>query len=84
MVTGGIKVVGTIQPGLPPWTASSWLPLKIPLMDLLITSVSMTAVSLLEALSIARALAGSPCSRPDPAKEFLGGHATVLPNTHAW
>ncbi len=41
-------------------------------MDLLVTAASMTAVSLLEALSIARALADSPCSRPDPAKELLG------------
>ena len=72
--SGSVRVVGAIRPGLPPWTASTWLPLRIPLMDLLVTAASMTAVSLLEALSIARALADSLSSRPDPARELLGTH----------
>ena len=75
-----MSVVGALQPGLPPWTASSWLPLRIPLADLLVTAASLTAVSLLEALSIARALADSLSSRPDPARELLG--AVVVDQLH--
>lgn len=70
-----MSVVGALQPGLPRWTASSWLPLCIPLADLLVTAASLTAVSLLEALSIARALADSLSSRPEPARELLGAAA---------
>ena len=70
--------MGTIQTGLPPWTASQRLPLKVPLMDLLVTAASMTAVSLLEALSIARALADGPSSQPDPARELLGANVCLL------
>ncbi|KAK9867074.1 hypothetical protein WJX84_002332 [Apatococcus fuscideae] len=70
--SGTIRVVGPIQPGLPPWTAPAWFPLQIPVLDLLLTAASMTAVSLLEALSVARALADSLSSRPKPACELLG------------
>lgn len=71
-LSGRMRVVGVIRPGLPPWTFPSWLPLRIPLVDLLVTAASMTAVSLLEALSIARALADNLSNRPDPARELLG------------
>lgn len=71
----GMAVVGSITPGLPHLTVSWWLPID-QFWQLGSTAVVISFVSLLESISIARALAepqqhgGHPL---DPNQELLGG-----------
>ena len=70
----GIAVVGSITGGLPEVTVSWWLPMnQFP--QLVITAVVISFVSLLESISIARALAEpqQDLLHPlDPNQELLG------------
>lgn len=70
----GIAVVGSITGGLPEITVSWWLPMnQFP--QLVITAVVISFVSLLESISIARALAEpqQDLLHPlDPNQELLG------------
>lgn len=70
-----IAVVGGITGGLPQLTVDWWLPMNS-LPQLVITAVVISFVSLLESISIARALAEpqQDVLHPlDPNQELLGG-----------
>ncbi|KAG1664415.1 hypothetical protein FOA52_009737 [Chlamydomonas sp. UWO 241] len=55
---GGIRIVGTIPQGLPPFTGHLWIPMENPsFSDLIAGCIVILVVALLESTSIARALA---------------------------
>lgn len=71
----GIAVVGSITGGLPQLTVDWWLPMSS-LPQLVITAIVISFVSLLESISISRALAEpqQDVLHPlDPNQELLGG-----------
>ena len=74
----GIAVVGSITGGMPELTVSWWLPMDN-FAQLVITAVVISFVSLLESISIARALAEpqQDVLHPlDPNQELLGRSCT--------
>ncbi|EIE27094.1 sulfate permease [Coccomyxa subellipsoidea C-169] len=68
----GIKVVGPIQAGMPPITVDWWLPMGDNWPRLVLTAGLIGAVSLLEAISIAKALAERNGDTVDADQELLG------------
>ena len=84
-----MAVVGTITAGLPHLTVSWWLPVDN-FWQLASTAVVISFVSLLESISIARALAEPQqdvVTPLNPNQELLGGHHPLrhssLPPLHA-
>jgi hypothetical protein len=75
----GIVVVGRIQPGLPPLTVSWWFHIEKPV-GMASSAASICFVGLLEAMSIAKALAEKHGDRVDAAIELRGMPRLPLPS----
>ncbi|KAK9814415.1 hypothetical protein WJX72_005609 [[Myrmecia] bisecta] len=67
----GIRVVGKMVGGLPPVTVGWWAPVHS-LPRMLVTAASISMVSLLEAISIARAIAFKHGDTISPTQELFG------------
>ena len=74
----GVEIVGSIRRGLPPFTVPWWSGIQKP-MQLFQTAGIAVFVSILEAISIAKALAEKHHMRVDPEIELRGKH---LPACH--
>lgn len=76
----GIEIVGAIRRGFPPFTAPWWMKMTQPL-QIMKTALVTVFVSILEAISIAKALAEKHGYSIDPEVELRGEFASIA--THS-